>query len=242
MRKLSNWLADSTQLLTLSLRLQLGRWFWIVPMIALAWPGYLALSLVAGWFDDGVSFGPEHAQNTLIGIPLYLIAIGLGVRVIAGEIEQRTLEVTYTVPGGAQRVWLSKLFGAMVPIIAAGALLAIVAAAFFTAYPLVALYGSLQGAVVYLVLAMGLGALLRSELTAVLVTAVILLMNGLMTGFGEIQTRLSPFFNPLAVGENNESEVLAWTVQNRIGFALFVMAIYALACVRAERREQLLRA
>jgi hypothetical protein len=67
-------------------------------------------------------------------------------------------------------------------------------------------------------------------------------MNGVMTGFGEIQTRLSPFFNPIAVREDLETEVLAWTIQNRIGFALFIMAIYALACVRADRREQLLRA
>jgi hypothetical protein len=137
---------------------------------------------------------------------------------------------------------MSKLFAAMIPIIVASLLLAIIAAAFFTEYPLVALYGALQGAVVYLVLAMGFGALLRSELTAVLVVGVILFMNGVMTGFGEIQTRLSPFFNPIAVREDLETEVLAWTIQNRIGFALFIMAIYALACVRADRREQLLRA
>jgi ABC-type transport system involved in multi-copper enzyme maturation permease subunit len=242
MRKLKNWLIDTTMLLKLSLRLQLGKWFWLIPILVLVWPGFLAVSLVFGWFDANASFGPENAQNTLIGVPLYLIAIGLGVRVVAGEIEQRTLEVTYTVPGGAQRVWMSKLFAAMIPIIVASLLLAIIAAAFFTEYPLVALYGALQGAVVYLVLAMGFGALLRSELTAVLVVGVILFMNGVMTGFGEIQTRLSPFFNPIAVREDLETEVLAWTIQNRIGFALFIMAIYALACVRADRREQLLRA
>jgi ABC-type transport system involved in multi-copper enzyme maturation permease subunit len=242
MHKLKNWLIDSAMLLKLSLRLQLGRWFWLIPILVLAWPGFLAVALVFGWFDASVSFGPENAQSTLIGIPLYLVAVGLGVRVIAGEIEQRTLEVTYTVPGGAQRVWLSKLFAATIPIVVAGALLAIIAAAFFTEYPLLALYGSLQGAVVYLVLSMGFGALLRSEITAVLVVSVVLLMNGLMTGFGEAQSRLSPFFNPLAVREQFENEVLAWTIQNRIGYALFILAIYALACVRAERREQLLRA
>jgi hypothetical protein len=242
MRKLNVWLFDTMMLLRLSLRLQLGRWFWLVPLITLVWPGYLALALVAGWFDASVSFGPRNAQNTLIGVPLYLVAVGLGIRIIAGEIEQRTLEVTYTVPGGAQRVWLSKLFAAMIPIIVAGALLAIVAAAFFTEFPLIALYGSLQGAVVYLVLAMAFGALLRSEITAALVVMIILFMNGLMTGFGDLQSRFSPFFNPLAVREQFESDVLAWTIQNRIGFALFILAVYALACVRAERREQLLRA
>jgi ABC-type transport system involved in multi-copper enzyme maturation permease subunit len=240
MRKLKNWLIDAVMLLRLSLRLQLGKWFWVVPVLALVWPAYLALSLVAGWRAE--SFQPVDAQNTLIGLPIYLLAIGLGVRIIAGEIEQRTLEVTYTVPGGAQRVWISKIFAAMLPLVAAGALLAIICTAFFTPFPIVALYGTLQGAVVYLVLAMGLGALFRSELTATLVVSVVIFMNGLMTGFGDLTTRLSPFFNPLAANQENQAEVLAWTIQNRIGYALFILALVALACVRAERREELLRA
>ena len=240
MRRLKNWLVDGVMLLGLSLRLQLGKWFWIVPLLALAWPAYLALSLVAGWRDE--SFEPVDVQNTLIGLPLYLLAIGLGVRIIAGEIEQRTLEVTYTVPGGAQRVWISKIIAAVLPLAAAEILLAIISAAFFTRVPLPALYGTMQGIVVYLVLAMGLGALFRSELTAALVTSVVIFLNGLMTGFGELTTRLSPFFNPLALNQENQAEVLAWTIQNRIGFALFVLAVVALSCVRAERREELLRA
>ena len=240
MRKLTNWIVDTVMLLRLSLRLQLGKWFWLVPLLALAWPAYLALSLVAGWREQ--SFEPVDVQNTLIGLPLYLLAIGLGVRIIAGEIEQRTLEVTYTVPGGAQRVWISKIFAALLPLVAAEIVLAVVTAAFFTRVPILALYGSLQGIVVYLVLAMGLGALFRSELTAALVVSVVIFMNGLMTGFGELTTRLSPFFNPLAGNQENQAELLAWTIQNRIGFALFVLAVVALSCVRAERREELLRA
>lgn len=237
---MKRWLVDTVILLRLSLRLQLGQWFWLVPVVALIWPAYQALTLLAGW--RLIDFDAADVQNRLVGFPLFVLAIGLGVRIIAGEIEQHTLEVTYTVPGGAQRVWISKIAAAIVPLAVAAALLAIITAAFFTSYPITALYGSMQGAIFYLVLSMGFGALLRSELTAVLIVAVILFMNGVMTGFGDFQTRLSPFFNPLAVREDNQAEVLAWTIQNRIGMALMILALIALACVRAERREELLRA
>jgi hypothetical protein len=231
---------DYLILLRLSLRLELGRWFWVGPVIALAWPVYSAVALVVGLRP--IDFEPVDAQNRLIGIPLFVMAIGFGVRIIAGEIEQHTLEVTYTVPGGAQRVWISKLVAATVPLVVTAALLAVITAAFFTGYPWTALYGALQGAIFYLALAMGLGALTRSEMTGALVTCVVLFLNGLMTGFGDFQSRLSPFFNPLAIDQDNPSIVLAWTVQNRIGFVLGILALVALACVRAERREQLLRA
>lgn len=240
MQAAMNRVVDVVQLLGLSLRLQLGRWFWFIPLVVLVWPAYLAVALIAGW--QPVGFRPLHAQNSIIGIPLYIVAIGLGVRVVAGEIEQRTLEVTYTVPGGAQRVWVYKLCALMIPLVAAEAVLAIIAEAFFTDVPLTALYGVLQGTMFYLVLSMGLGALARSEITAVLVTSVVLFMNGLMTGFGDIAPRISPLFNPLNVREDNEALVLAYTIQNRIGFALVILALILLTAVRAERREQLLRA
>jgi hypothetical protein len=230
---------DYLTLLRLSLRLQLGPRFWIVPLLALLWPAYQAVGLLLGWRDQ--SFAPAEAQNGLIGFPLVVLAIGLGVRIIAGEIEQRTLEVTYTVPGGARRVWISKLVAAALPLLLAGALLAAITAAFFTEYPPMALYGAFQGAAFYLVLAMGLGALFRSEITAALVAAFALTFNGFATGFGELATRWSPLFNPLRAGNASPADVLAWTVQNRIGVALVVLALVALACTRAERREQLLR-
>jgi hypothetical protein len=232
-------LIDGVRLIKLSLRWQLGRRVWLAPVLALGWPAYHALSLLAGWRD--ARFVPADAQNFLIGLPLIVLAIGLGVGIIAGEIEQRTLEVTYTVPGGARRVWLAKLLAASLPLLAAGAVLAVVTAAFFTSYPLVALYGALQGAAFYLVLSMGLGALVKSEITAALLAAMVLFLNGLLAGFGEIQRRWSPLFNPSGVVDSTSSELLAWTIQNRIGVALLILALVALSCVRAERREQLLR-
>ena len=232
-------ITDFLMLTWLALRLQLGRRFWIAPLLSLAWPAWQAVRLLAGWRPQ--SFDAADAQNTLIGIPLIIVAIGIGVRIVAGEIEQRTLEVTYTVPGGARRVWIAKLVAAALPIVMAEAALAAITAAFFTSYPLAALYGALQGAVFYLVVAMGLGALFRSEITAALVASVLFAFNGFATGFGELATRWSPLFNPLGAEGANPVEVFAWTVQNRIGVALLVLALTALACTRAERREQLLR-
>src|SRR5688572_6104726 len=126
-------LIDGVLLIKLSLRWQLGRRVWLAPVLALGWPAYHALSLLLGWRDT--RFAPADAQTFLIGLPLIVLAIGLGVGIIAGEIEQRTLEVTYTVPGGARRVWLAKLLAASLPLLAAAALLAILTAAFFTSYP-----------------------------------------------------------------------------------------------------------
>ena len=237
--RLAERLTDGVQLLKLSLRWQLGRRAWVAAALALGWPAYHALTLLLGWRDT--RFVPAEAQNYLIGFPLVVLAIGFGVRIIAGEIEQRTLEVTYTVPGGARRVWVSKVLAAALPLLLAGAVLAVITAAFFTSYPLMALYGALQGAVFSLVLAMGLGALLKSEMTAALVAGLVLGANGFVTGFGDFDRRWSPLFNPLRIPDPNASELLAWTIQNRIGMALLILALVLLSCVRAERREQLLR-
>ena len=239
MHKVAKSLADTVMFLSLSLRLQLGRRFWLVPALALLWPLYHAVTVLAGWRE--LPFDPAKVQNGLIGIPLTVLAIGLGVRVVAAEIEQRTLEVAYTVPGGASRVWIGKLSAVALPLLGAGLLLAIPAAVFSPRYSLSSIYGAFQGAAFYLVLAAGLGAFLRNEITAALVASVVLGLNGFLTGFGNVPSRWSPLFNPLVVVKNvSETEMLAWTVQNRIGFALLILALVMLMCARAERREKLL--
>lgn len=237
MRKLAASLADAGMLLRLSLRLQFGPRVWLVPALALLCPAYHALAVLAGWHQ--LPYDAAAVQNGFIGIPLVVLAIGLGARVIAAEIEQRTLEVAYTVPGGAQRVWIAKLGAAAAPLLVAALLLAIIAV-FFTRYPFSSFYGALQGAAFYLVLAAGLGALVRNEITAALVASVVLALNGFLTNFGSAPSRWSPLFNPLAAKNANEAEILAWTVQNRIGFGLLIVSLVALTCVRAERREKLL--
>jgi ABC-type transport system involved in multi-copper enzyme maturation permease subunit len=236
MRRSAALIGDAAVLLRLSLRLQLGRWVWLVPAIALLWPAYQAITVLLA----SRQLNAADAQNGLIGMPLVVLAIGLGVRVIAAEIDQRTLEVAYTVPGGARRVWVAKLAAAAVPLLGTGLLLAIIDAVFLVRYPLSALYGALQAAAFYLVLAAGLGALLRNEITAALVASVMLALNGFLTGFGNAPSRWSPLFNPLAVKDLSETEIFAWTVQNRIGFALLILSLVTLTCARTERRETLL--
>ena len=237
-RRLRAAAADQLRLTTLSARLLAGRRYWLAPLLPILWPGGQALFLLLGWREE--SFSAVHVQNVLIGVPLLLLAVALGVRVVAGEMERRTLEVAYTVPGGAVRVWLPKLAAALALVLTAEALLALTAWLFFTSFPLAALYGALQAATVYLVLATGAAALFRSEITGAMAVAGVLLVNGVLTGFGEHQGRFSPFFNPLAADAASPSELLAWTVQNRIGMALVVAALLALAFARAARRETLL--
>jgi len=225
---------DTLELVALSARLVGGRRVFIAPLLPLLWPAFQAIRLLVGWREE--VFDPVSAQNTLIGVPLVVLAIGLGVRVIAGEIDRRTLEIAYTVPGGSQRVWLAKLAAAAVLLAASELLLAAVTFAFFTSFPLGALYGALQSALVFLVAAMALAALFANEITGAMATVVVLLLASLPGG----ASRLSPFFNPLAVDSTSAVTVLAWTVQNRVGYVLAIAAITALAFARAERREKLL--
>jgi ABC-type transport system involved in multi-copper enzyme maturation permease subunit len=227
-------LAQWLQLVRLSARLVAGRRFWIAPLLPLLWHGFRALILIIPGTDarDPV---PEMAQGAYIGFPLTVLAIGLGVRIIANELERRTLEIAYTVPGGTHRVWIAKLAAAAMILVAAEALLAVSTWAFFTAYPPTALYGALQPALFYLVLSMGFAALFKSEVTGAMATAAVLSLNGFIS-----EWRISPFWNPLALQDTGSAMATAYTVQNRIGFVLAIAAVIALAFARAERREKML--
>ncbi len=232
---------DRLRVVWLSARLLAGRKFWILALVPLAWPGFQALLfLLPEGSGRQEGFEPASAQGTLIGMPMAVLAIFLGARVIAGEIGPR-LEIAYTVPGGSQRIWMAKLAGAWCILLASEALLAVVVYAFFTPYPpLPTLYGALQAATFYLVLSMGLAALFKSEVTGAMATVGLLALNGVLTGFGGFQRRLSPFWNSTALGDAEPSQVLGWALQNRIGFLLAIAALTALAFSRAERREKML--
>jgi len=231
-------LGDWIRFVGLSARLIGGRRFWIAPLLTLLWPAFQAFRLVVGWQPS--AFEPSSVQTTLVGFPMIVLAIGLGVRIIADEIDRRTLEIAYTVPGGAHRVGLGKLAAALGLLLAAEVLLAGVTYALFVPVTSGALYGALQAAVFYLVLSMGLAVLTRSEISGALAAAVVLSVNGVFTGFGGNQLRISPTFNPLRLAGTAPEIVVAYTVQNRIGIALAVAALTALAFARAERREKLL--
>lgn len=231
-------LRDAADLVRFSARLLAGRRYALVPLAALLWPALHAL--IHALSTQAEPYAPDDAQNALIGLPLVVLAVFLGVRVIAGEMDARRLEIAYTVPGGSHRVWLGKLAAAWLLLVVALLMLAVAVFLFFTAYPPLVLLGSLQAATVYLVLAMGLATLFRSEVTGAMISTAVLGLNGVLTGFGSNQARFSPFWNPLARAEVDASLLLAWTVQNRIGFLLVIAALVLLAFMRAERRETML--
>lgn len=210
-----------------------GRRFWLLPLLPLVWLAVQALMLVAGMRP---SLEPAAAQNSLIGVPVAVLAIFLGGRTITGELDQHSLEIAYTVPGGAHRVWLGKLAAAILMLFSSLLLLAAVSYAFFTDFPILqSLYGATQGVVFYLVAAMGFATLFRSDVAGSLATIGLLGLNSLLSSF-----RVSPFWNPLMVEEADAAQMLAIAVQNRIGTALAIAAIVALTFVRAERRERML--
>jgi len=229
-------LRDAGRLLVLSLRMVAGRRYWIAPLLPLTWVAFQIFRLVVGWRPE--NFTPADAQNVLIGFPLVILAVGLGVRIIASEIDRRTLEIAYTVPGGTARVWRAKLAAAVSLLLAAEVLLAASVYLFCTEFEFVAtLYGALQAALFYMVLGMALSVLFKSEAAGALVAAAALVVA---FPFQAANTRLSPFWNPLNLTDADPVNVLAWTVQNRIGFALVCAALIALAFGRAENREKLL--
>jgi hypothetical protein len=227
------------RLLYLSLRLIAGRRFWLMPLFVLAWPAFQAVRLAVPDWNEG-PITPEDVQGAMLGLPLAVLGIALGVRIIAGDLDRRTLEIAYTVPGGAQRAWLAKLGASGVLLLGGEALLGVTTFVFFTGFPPSALYGALQSGAFYLVCAMALATLFKSEATGALVAGALLLLNGVITGFGEMQLRVSPFWNAGALEGHDPADVLAWSVQNRVGFLLAIPIITALAFGRAERRESML--
>jgi len=225
---------DTLRLLHLSVRTVAGRLFWVWPLAALIWPLSQMLFLAIGWRETDV--GVADAQNGMIGIPLLVLGIAFGVQVIAGEIDRRTLEIAYTVPGGAHRVWLYKLGASVILLVAAEILLAVVTWVFLTDFHFAALYGALQSAIFYMVLAMAFSAMTRSEAAGAMFTGVALAVN-----FVFLQgSRLSPFWNPDAFPDAEPAELVGWLVQNRIGFVLAIVGVTLLGFARAEQRERVL--
>lgn len=227
-------LRDGLRLGSLAARLLAGRWFWTAALVPLLWTTLQGLRI---FFGAREAFEPADVQNFLIGLPMVVLAVFLGVRVIAGEVDARRLEIAYTVPGGSQRVWLAKLLSGWVVLIAAEVLLALATYTFFLSFPVSALYGALQAATFYLVLSMGLAALFKSEVTGAMISMLVLVVDLFVAGG---RPRFSSFWNPLTQREAEASQLLGWTLQNRIGFALAILALVALAFARAENREKML--
>ena len=222
-------------LLRLVLVMMAGRRYWLLPLLPLAWLVFLQLELFSFF-----NVSPEAVQGLVLGVPMSLLGIFLGIRVIAGEIDDRSLELAYTVPGGSERLWRIKLIAAVTMLLVLEAKLALVTVTLITAFPLGALYGAFQAACFYLVLSLSLATLFRSQIGGGVFTVILLGINGALTGFGNVQLRGSPFFNPYVIVGADSTDLLAWTVQNRIGMLLLMAGILSLAFMRANRRERML--
>ena len=222
-------------LLRLVLVMMVGRRFWLLPLLPLGWLVFLQLD-VFSFFN----MSPEAVQGLVLGVPMALLGIFLGIRVIAGEIDDRSLELAYTVPGGSERLWRIKLIAAVTMLLVMEATLALVTVTWITGFPLGALYGAFQAGCFYLVLSLSLATLFRSQIGGGVFTVILLGINGVLTGFGNAQLRGSPFFNPYVIVGADSTDLLAWTVQNRIGMLLLMAGILSLAFMRANRRERML--
>ena len=222
-------------LLRLVLVMMAGRRYWLLPLLPLAWLVFLQLELFSFF-----NVSPEAVQGLVLGVPMSLLGIFLGIRVIAGEIDDRSLELAYTVPGGSERLWRIKLIAAVTMLLVMEATLALVTVTLITGFPLGALYGAFQAGCFYLVLSLSLATLFRSQIGGGVFTVILLGINGVLTGFGNAQLRGSPFFNPYVIVGADSTDLLAWTVQNRIGMLLLMAGILSLAFMRANRRERML--
>lgn len=214
-------------------RLMAGKCFWIIIFLPLIWPVLRALFIGIGWSE--AKFNPADA-HMLISIPLSIVAMGLGLRIIAGEIDSRTLEIAYTVPGGCHRIWLAKIATCFCLLFASEALLALFTMVFLVSVSMGTFYGALQAAMFYLVLGMGLSALFRSEITGAMATIVFFAL-GVMTS----EVRISPFFNPLAIRNPEKTQLIAYAIQNRIFYIILIVVVSLLTFLRVERREKMLR-
>lgn len=215
-----------------------GHFFWIWPLV-----------LVVGWLSvhtflehDKIniinSITVSDVQNRMLGIPLAILGAILGLRIIAGEINARTIEIIYTVPGGANRVWTIKLLAAITMIVITEIALATYTWFYFTHFPIEAMLGAFLASMLFLVISMGFSALFRSEVSGAIIA---LLLFGLVWFVRQgTNTRWLPFFNPYATNVDESLNLLSLTLQNRIGYGLVILGLICLAYMRGERREKLL--
>ena len=226
-----------------------GYRFWFLPLLALVWIMFQYFLRMRNGLEV---INLLTIQYTIIGLPLTALAIFFGVRIIAGEVDERSLEIAYTIPGGSERLWLAKLFSAFLILLFTTLILSILVYAIFKPFPFGMAYGLLQDACFYMILAMALGVLFRSMTSAIISTTAIVCLNILLTDFGENQLRFLPFFNPYVFLESSTTstiidggftspkELLAWTIQNRITIALLMSLTLTLAFMRAGKHETML--
>lgn len=213
-----------------------GHKFWLIPIIVpIVWLAPQSGMEILDWItirDEGIQFR--------LAVPLAFVGLFLGLRIIASEINARTLEIVYTVPGGAERVWWIKILASLMILLMTEAVMGVYAWFLITPYNLESLYGALQVGVFYMAVAMGFSTLFRSEVAGAIVAVVLLGLNLVLTEFGREQHWLSPIYNPHAINDQVLKAIVVETLRNRIFIALVTIMIFSLAFLRGNRREKLL--
>ena len=228
------------ELLRLAMVAIAGHFFWIWPLVLVV--GWLTVQTLLELYG-GQTMTVSDVQNRLLGFPLAILGAVLGLRIIAGEINSRTIEIIYTVPGGANRVWTIKLLASLTMIAVTELALALYTWFYFTPFPIDVLLGALQASAFFLVISMGFSALFRSEVSGAIIAALLLGICALFffqSGPAPNFIVFSPFFNTYASNLDEGANLLELTLQNRIGYFLTTIGLICLAYMRGERREKLL--
>ncbi len=228
-------LAVQGRLVRLSMVGVAGRRFWLLPLAPMLWPALLKFFSVIG---EGGAPAPGAVAGWVLGLPTGALAVALGCRIVGGEVDQRTLEVVYTVPGGARRVWLARFAAAS--LLALGGELAAALVAHLTLVDIrpLDLVSCWIGSLFLLAVGLLAGAVFRGVITAALAAVPVLALSLFMGG----TVRFAPFFSAAALaGRFDPADVLVWTFQSRVGFLLLTALLVAMAVARAENREAMLR-
>lgn len=83
------------QFLRLVLIMMTGRRYYLLPLLPLVWTVIQAVLV----FLNDARLTPSDVQGPLIGVPLAALGVFLGARIVAAEIDERSIEIAYTVPG-----------------------------------------------------------------------------------------------------------------------------------------------
>jgi len=233
-------------LLRYALIMQFGRRFWLVACLPLMWLVLQQLLLWAGWHE---SFTADMVQNSLIGFPLYCFAIACGVRVVAADIEQRTLEVALSASGGAWQIWTVKTLAATLLMGCSLLIMSLACWLLFTtflstsflstAFPWGALIGVGKALLFFLILSVYVGSRIKSELPAL-----VIMLGVLAFGLAQSDQFWSPLFNPLntsMIEQYSTYQIATWTQRNHVLCATLLALIVWLLHSRSEHSEQLIK-
>ncbi|MFQ5753998.1 MAG: hypothetical protein ACE5HI_18580 [bacterium] len=184
----------------------------------------------------------EDILPWLLQFPLSILAVYLNMQLIAGEKENRTLEVMFTTAGSRYKVWLLRVttLNLLLLLIAFG----LSGVAFFTIADIAVIGTALHGFIpTFFVGSMTLyfSVRFRSGFAAGMISAGLLILI-LMFSEAFNETRYFLYFNPYDVPRRLDPETWRlWMWQNRIALIFLGIFLHFFALRGLEAREDLLR-